>query len=278
MNFAQLIETYADAVREAVLRTYPPVYDAETRRTCGFDLRRLLRRPLGAQADAIRATALAIQRQPGTIIVGEMGAGKSFISAAAAYFAGCRRVLVMCPSHLVRKWRREIEQTVPGARVAIVHSITDLERTRHTGGTMQFVVCSQESAKLGYRWRPATITRIVRGADGVAARNETGALVRACCCPSCFAPIVDEEGVPLTRADLAEKKRRCNACGSALWAADRTGPRRLPLADYILRRMGGHFSLFIADEVHELKGKGTARGLAGAALAAACPRVGSQRY
>lgn len=273
MNLGQFLQVYAGAVTDAVVRTYPPLYDAEVRRTSGFDLRRLLRRPLGAQGDAIRATALSIKRQPGTIIVGEMGTGKTLIAAAAAYLAGCRRIFVMCPPHLVRKWRREIEQTVPGARTAIVRSIGDLERARDLGGSAQFVICSREYAKLGYRWRPATVTRVVRGPDGGVVRDETGALVRACCCPACFAPIVDDEGVPLTEAELAGKKHRCAVCHSPLWEADPTGPRRVPLADYVLRRMRGHYELAVIDEVHELKERGTAQGLAGAALAEACPKM-----
>jgi superfamily II DNA or RNA helicase len=273
VNLGQFLQIYAGAVTDAVVRTYPPLYDAEVRRTSGFDLRRLLRRPLGAQGDAIRATALSIQRQPGTVIVGEMGTGKTLIASAAAYLAGCRRIFVMCPPHLVRKWRREIEQTVPGARTAIVRSIGDLERARDLGGSAQFVICSREYAKLGYRWRPATVTRVVRGPDGGVIRDETGALVRACCCPACFAPIVDDEGVPLTQAELAGKKHRCAACHSPLWEADPTGPRRIPLADYVLRRMRGHFALAVIDEVHELKERGTAQGLAGAALAEACPKT-----
>ena len=273
MKLAEFLDAYRDAITDAVVRTYPPLYDAEARRVCGFDLHRLLRRPLGAQADAIRATALSVQRQPGTIVVGEMGVGKSYCAAAAAYLAGCRRVFVLSPPHLVRKWRREIEQTVPDARVAIVRTIRDLERTRALGDAVQFVICSREQAKLGYRWRPAAVTRIARGADGTGARDERGAVVRVPGCPTCFAPLVDDEGVSLAWADLARKRRRCDACGGPLWQADRTGPRRVPLADYLLRRLRGHFDLLIADEVHELKGRGTAQGLAGAALAEACPRT-----
>jgi hypothetical protein len=272
MRLHEFLTTFGDAIAEAVVRSYPPLYDAETRRTCGFDLGRLIRRPLGAQADAIRATALSLQRQRATIVVGEMGVGKSGVAAAAAYLAGCRRVFLVCPPHLVRKWKREIGWTVPGARVAIVRTIRDLENARHLGGTVQFVVCSRESAKLGYRWRPAAVARLVRGPDGPA-RDEAGAPIRLLCCPSCFAPVVDEEGVPLEWADLAQKKRRCDGCGGALWQADRTGPRRVALADHVLRRMRGHFDLLIVDEVHEAKGRGTAQGLAGAALAEACART-----
>ena len=47
-----------------------------------------------------------------------------------------QRVLIICPPHLVPKWKREVEQTVPGVRAAIVESITDLERLRLSIGSV----------------------------------------------------------------------------------------------------------------------------------------------
>jgi hypothetical protein len=228
VRLPEFLTAFADEISDAVVRSYPPLYDAETRRSCGFDLRRLMRKPLGAQADAIRATALSIQRQRATIVVGEMGSGKSAVAAAAAYLAGSRRVFLVCPPHRVRNWKREIELTVPGARVAIVRTIRDLERTRDLGGPIQFVVCSREQSKLGYRWTPVAVARIARGPDGAATRDETGAVARLLCCPSCFAPIVDDEGVPLGWADLGQKKRRCDGCGGHAVGTgpDRTAPGR----------------------------------------------------
>ena len=49
------------------------------------------------------------------------------LGAAAAHMAGFERILIICPAHLVPKWKREVEMTVPGVRAAIVESITDLE-------------------------------------------------------------------------------------------------------------------------------------------------------
>jgi hypothetical protein len=118
MELFQLIETFQEAITRAVLRTYPPLYSARNRHQWGFDLRRLRRRPLGAQGDAIRAVALSLQRHRGTNLVGEMGTGKTTIAAAAAYLAGFRRVLVLCPPHLVRKWQRE-DVVIPGSTDAL---------------------------------------------------------------------------------------------------------------------------------------------------------------
>ena len=95
--------------------------------------------------------------------------------------AGFQRILVICPPHLVPKWKREVEQTVPGVRAAIVESITDLERLRlSTGPGPLFAVMSREKAKLSYRWEAAVIQRwaVSSGTEGRPARlirdEETG--------------------------------------------------------------------------------------------------------
>src|SRR6266545_3002093 len=272
MKLAQFIETYQEAITQAVLRTYPPVYTARNRDEWGFDLRRLRRRPLGAQGDAIRAVAVSLRRHRGTNLVGEMGTGKTTIAAAAAYLAGHTIMLVLCPPHLVRKWQREVVATVPFAKTAIVTSISDLDRLRRSDGVPLFVVLSRERAKLSYRWLPAVIERLAVS-DGRLVRGEEGEPLRRLGCPACFAEIVDNEGVPLGREDLARKKRRCLDCGGPLWLADRTGPRRFPLADYVARRMPGFFDLLIVDEQHEYKARGSAQGLAAGTLAEACGRT-----
>ena len=98
----------------------------------------------------VPAGSLSLEAHRGTTVVGEMGTGKTFI-AAAAHMAGFRRILVLCPPHLVPKWKREVEMTVLGARAVIVKSITDLERLRlSVGSGPLFAVMSREKAKLSY--------------------------------------------------------------------------------------------------------------------------------
>ncbi len=268
MNLGEFIDTYRDAITERVIASYPPIYSPATD---SRPMPRLLRSPLGAQEDAIRGAALSLQTQRGTTVVGEMGTGKTFIGTAAAHLAGFRRVLVLCPPHLTRKWKREIEETIPMARAVIVSSITDLEQLQRvsTVGPL-FAVMSRERAKLSYRWRPATVERLVVS-DGKLARDpETGDAIRVPCCPDCFEQVVDKHGVPLSEATLKRRKLRCSECGSALWQADPSGPKRFPLADYVKLRMRGFFDLLIADEVHEYKGRGSAQGIAAGVLADVC--------
>ncbi|MEX2554064.1 MAG: DEAD/DEAH box helicase family protein, partial [Actinomycetota bacterium] len=147
----ELLTEHGEAITRAVLRAYPPVYTARTRDDWGFDLTKLKRRPMGAQGDAIRAAAVSLQRHRGTNVVGEMGTGKTMIGASAAYVAGFRRVLVLCPPHLTRKWVREVQETVPLAEAVIVNTISDLRRLRLDHRWPLFVILSREKAKLSYR-------------------------------------------------------------------------------------------------------------------------------
>ena len=165
-----------------------------------------------------------------------MGTGKTFIGAAAVHMAGLRRILVICPSHLVPKWKREVEQTALGARAAVVESITDLERRRLSlGSGPLFAVLSREKAKLSYRWKVAVIRR--RAAD------------------------VQEPEPPQARL------RRLRL---PLWQARQVRPKRYPLSDYVKHHMKGFFDLLIGDECHEFKGRGSAQGIAAGVLAEAC--------
>ena len=268
MNLGGFIDTYKDAIAQRVVESYPPLYRPSEN---GGELPRLLRAPLGAQADAIRGAALSLEAHRGTTVVGEMGTGKTFIAAAAAYMAGFDRILIICPPHLTKKWKREVEMTVPGARAAVVTSITDLERLRLSiGSGPLFAVMSRERAKLSYRWIPAVIERWATSGGRLVRDEETGEPFKVPCCPDCTGQIVDKDGVPLTDEDLNRRKHTCAHCSSPLWQADNSGPKRYPLADYVKNHMKGFFDLLIGDEVHEFKSRGSAQGIAAGILADAC--------
>lgn len=262
-SLAGFIEAHQAAIVAAVRQTYPPRYDAEVRRALDLDLGALVRPPLGAQADAIRALVLALKEGPSAQLVAEMGTGKTLMACAVACLGGYRRTLVVCPPHLVEKWRREALATAPRAHAAVVRTIGDLERARALPPPA-FVVLSREQAKLGPRWRPAAVERPRRGDDGVLRRQA---------CPTCGVLLANEQGVPLLLADLGSKKRRCLGCGGALWQVDPRGPRRVALAEYLRDRLRGWFDLLVVDECHEMKARGSAQGVAAATLAEVCGKT-----
>jgi hypothetical protein len=156
-------------------------------------------------------------------------------------------------------------------------------------------VLSREQAKLDYRWIPAprcglwwaraarwgTAThrtrspaalRPVVGEGGALFRDDAGQPLRQVCCPACHAPVVDDEGVPLSMEDLRTKKRRCSACeGPLWWQADRAGPRRFPLAEFCRTRCA------LEDRpVKRLTSAGAHIGIGVYARSNRCPRAPSE--
>ena len=129
-------------------------------------------------------------------------------AAAGQDNAAIARELGVC-TDMVRKWRREVLATVPGAQVAVAHAIRDLEQLRTSAAGAQFVICSRERAKLGFRWEPVAVEHLARDGDGRVVRDDLGQVVRLLCCPDCFAPCLDDEDVPLTWTDLRAKRCRC---------------------------------------------------------------------
>ena len=160
MNLSQFIDTYRDSITRQIIDHYPPLYRPSADERV---LPKLNRRPMAGQENAIRGAALSLQSQPGSVIVGEMGCGKTFIGAAASHMAGFQRVLVLAPPHLTKKWQREIHLTIPNTDAPIINSITDLRRLKtRTADRPLFAIMSRERAKLSYRWKPAVVSRWAR--------------------------------------------------------------------------------------------------------------------
>ncbi|MBW1947847.1 MAG: ATP-dependent helicase, partial [Deltaproteobacteria bacterium] len=222
----------------------------------------LLKKPYQAQGDAIMGLSRLLKNYDSSLVVGEMGCGKTLIGLSAPYVYenGGRptRTLVMCPGHLVRKWQREAVETIPDADAKIVRNLHDLMYvdTDAEPERPEYTIVSKDRAKLGYAWRPAALEK----KDGYH-------------CPDCYDLIVDRDGIPVDHDYLLRNKRFCQGCDSALWQADNNRIRRFPLSEYIKKYMHGYFDFLIADEVHELKGGSTAQGNSFGALASACKKT-----
>lgn len=254
----EYLREYGSALAESIKRSAEPLY--EPGQEWDEKVYSLVRRPYQAQGDAVMGLCEALRDYDSALVVGEMGCGKSMIGAAVPYVYSDRpvRSLVMCPGHLVGKWKREVEDTVPDAEATIARRLSDVldldpdskpERPEYT-------IVSKDRAKLGYAWKPA------------APENREGYL-----CPDCYGMIVDRDGVPVSYDYLARNRRKCPECGGALWQADNERIRRFPLAEYVKRYLPGYYDFFVADEVHELKGGSTAQGNAFGALAGACGKT-----
>ena len=66
--------------------------------------------------------------------------------------------IIMCPSHVTRKWVREIAETLPDTYAMVVHSSAELDRLYamyEQGDKSVYAVFSKERARDGYMRYPA---------------------------------------------------------------------------------------------------------------------------
>lgn len=239
IKLADFLNTWGDILKSKVIEKMDPVYNPKTEdewdEKARLKLENLIRPAFESQ---IQRGILPISRFlykedfRAATLVGEMGTGKTFCGLATAYLnpKPRKRILIQCPGHLVKKWIREAQNTIPNclcinlndASLAslIAHKI---HRTKPKG--TEIWVLGKERAKLHYQRKRQVVLR-----NGVE------------CCPDCGLPNEDvSEAVPV-----------CVHCNTPMWAADRKKFRRFAKAEFIKRFLPkGFFDLLILDEVHE---------------------------
>lgn len=239
MPIGEFIVEYRSSLLEAVRLQNPPVYEGRPDPVREQLLDALLRNPFREQRDVIQAIArhLVENRAPSAVCNGEMGTGKTMIGIATAWLlhhAGFPRTLVVCPPHLVYKWRREIKQTVPEARVWILNGPDTLKKLlqlrvatglARTPSVPEFFVMGRVRMRMGFNWQPVFCVK--RSLDPEAADRGSELAV----CSDCHAPITvaDADGAARQLApdealhQLDTRQMRCDRCGGALWSLVRPG-------------------------------------------------------
>lgn len=250
------LRTYGKELADRIKSRAKPVYNPGDK--WDSKLYKLLKTPYQAQGDAIMGLSELFKEHDSAVVVGEMGCGKTLIGASVPYVhengENPSRSLVMCPGHLVKKWQREILETVPGAEADIINNLEDIQKIDKgmANDVPEYRIISKDRAKLGYAWKPAVI-----------ARNGYHY------CPDCNGMVMDKDGIPVNYKYFTQNKRKCPECKVPLWQADNTRLRRYPISEYIKKYLKGYFDFYVADEVHELKGGTTAQGNSFGALSGA---------
>ena len=130
-------------------------------------LQALHRRPYESQVKkAILPAAKGLYRhgKQAVIMVGEMGVGKTICATSVAALLPRKkyRVIILCPGHLVEKWLREIQITVPHAVTVNLNNpgLKELFALKHQKPQgREFYVIGKERAKNHYSFEPAVVMR-----------------------------------------------------------------------------------------------------------------------
>ena len=84
-----------------------------------------------AQKDVVCSVAKGLARNKRTLIVGECGIGKTAIALASIYVHSQKKnpvTMVMCPGHMVEKWKTEIKRLYPFAQAHIIEKLNQLDK------------------------------------------------------------------------------------------------------------------------------------------------------
>ncbi|RTU53114.1 DEAD/DEAH box helicase, partial [Pseudomonas aeruginosa] len=125
------------------------------------------------------------------------------------------------PPHLVYKWRREILETIPAARVWVLNgpdTLLKLLKLRDQmgdayDGRQEFFILGRVRMRMGFHWRLACWKKRAAGGQLLAA------------CPDCGQVLEDLEGnlVTVEEFERGDRRRTCSSCRGALWTLIRPG-------------------------------------------------------
>ncbi|WP_339417336.1 MULTISPECIES: SNF2-related protein [unclassified Pseudomonas] len=226
IDLTAFIDEFGDELLDSLNRSNPPVYAGHINQARKRVIDELKRQPFSAQAEVIQAVAaLLLDRdEQAAVINAEMGTGKTMMAIAVAavmHKAGYRRTLVVSPPHLVYKWRREILETIPGARVWVLNgpdSLVKLLKLRDQleepyDGRQEFFILGRVRMRMGFHWRSVCWPRRAGGDHHLAG------------CPDCGRILEDQEGNRITVEYFHQEERRrsCPHCHSPLWTLMRPG-------------------------------------------------------
>lgn len=235
LPLSQFIDDFGAGLLEAVRRQNPPLFTGTADEQRAAILAGLKRQPFAAQARVVQAVSqlLLDRNERAAIINGEMGVGKTqmgIATAAVLHAEGHYRTLVLCPPHLVYKWRREILETVPDAQVIILNGSDTLKKLQTLAKqekslpnqTPVFYIMGRVRLRMGHHWKVSVVPRRVYKAlnlqseDGLTQGIVTRTVLASC--GHCGAFVTTASGRYLKMEDLSsDNKLNCLQCHVPLW-------------------------------------------------------------
>lgn len=161
MTALDFIEAYNKSLLATLHTKCSPLYDPATEPPMEFRIARPLWK---AQAVVGTASIRCLEKHGASLIEGETGVGKTGIATAIASTmtvprtfgrtrVGARRVLIVCPPHLLAEWLDEIEVLRPDARATVIHDAREAEAfCLDDGGQTVFGILAETTGKLAHGW------------------------------------------------------------------------------------------------------------------------------
>ncbi len=227
-SVTQYLNTFGVMIAERIKGQFDPLFDPATeslspeilavnehiKKHAGYSL-------YDAQLAIAEAHKRCLTMKKATLCISECGSGKTKIGITALHAyqnrhgtAKCFNI-VLCPSHMTKKWVREIEESLPNTFATIVTSITEINAA-YAAYTRDektcYIIISKEKARDGYMRRPSVTWSQRR---------------KAFICPTCLNPVemeLSDDGskyrVPADQFYFKRENKsnhKCEHCGDLLW-------------------------------------------------------------
>ncbi|MEE9493025.1 MAG: SNF2-related protein [Gammaproteobacteria bacterium] len=244
MSLSDFIGQFNQGLVEAVSQKNPPLYDGKPDLVREKVMDGLLRHPFPSQRGRVQAITrlLVDEGDKACILNAEMGTGKTMmaISASAVMQAeGYQRFLIIVPPHLCYKWRREILETVPDAKVWVLNgpdTLMKLLKLRESLGVAsnqggpEYFILGRVRMRMGFHWSAVTWSRKRhRSVVPEYPQKPYAESFAYCACPHCGSIVRDSEGDPITEGAFSEessKQTSCAKCEEPLWSLHHARTRK----------------------------------------------------
>lgn len=230
-SVTQYLNTFGVLIAERIKNQFQPLFNPATEKVSPeiLAVNENIKNNVGyslydAQLAVCEAHKRCLEKKKATLCIAECGSGKTKIGITALHTCQQRNAknkhkkhfnIVLCPSHMTKKWVREIEETLPNTFAAVVNSITEMKlayAAYENDDKTCYVIMSKEKARDGYMKRPAAVWNRLR---------------QAFVCPECHKVIemdlINDGSKYRVNADPLFFKRenkqnhKCDNCGSLLW-------------------------------------------------------------
>jgi hypothetical protein len=249
------IQDFGCDLLNAVKRQNPPVYDEIPNTHRALIMNNMPRKPFEAQQRVVQAVTrlLVDENEKAAIINAEMGTGKTMMSIAVSevmFHEGYQRIIVLCPPHLVYKWRREILESINGAKVWILNgpdTLAKLIKMRESYGLQEhngpeYFILGRVRMRLGFNWTTVLQKRKVhflKKVNDMEANSKSFVMTNEyAACTQCGEIQRDEEGNAILYVAFNREKRcDCQQCGSPLWSLHRPSKKIKSRKDLVIEAM-----------------------------------------
>ncbi len=249
ISLADFITEFGDGLLNKVAEQLPPLFDGSYPDNWDAIMNQLTRAPFDAQRKVIAsiATLLLTNNQSAAVINAEMGTGKTMMAislAAVAAQEGLNKSLIVSPPHLVYKWRREVLDTIPNAKVVVLNGPDTLSKLiqlridiengvyKTTSTIPIFYIMGRVRMRMGFNWSKAATKALIpqyeAASDDIEGnkRNRLKSFIKSDVCSSCFKPQFDNDGnIIIISSD--DKRMNCQHCNSPLWSLHRAKKKQL---------------------------------------------------